>query len=259
MGTKRETIAGRLAEMIRLGDLPADERLPSEASLCRKFLCSRVTVRSALEALANDGLVESKPGSGWYVRGDQRLRFPLLDFDANRHIASVDVWNHWIKSLDKAGSSQLTVTEQVPPVSVQRTLHLEPGQPCTVRHRVRLVDGKPWAISIAYWPLWLSAGTKLGETGVGAAVDMQDPSPLKFAAQRGYPSLRDEHVICSRMPVDDEADTLDTGRGVPLITMSTISTTVRDQPLRRTDDLYPAHRFELIVTHDNHHTYREAS
>lgn len=250
MTTKRETLATTIAGMITLGEYPAEERLPSEADLCRKFDVSRITVRGALQALANDGLVESVKGSGWYVRGDHRLRYPLLDFDANRHVASADVWNAWIKSLEKTGSNRLRVAIEVPPPDVQRTLRLEPGDKCVVRHRVRLVDGNPWAISVAYWPMWLAEGTELERTGEGPEVDMQDPSPLKFAAQRGYPSLRDEHVIGSRMPSDEEAATLVTGRGVPLITMSTISTTIRDRPLRRTDDLYPAHRFLLVVSHD---------
>lgn len=250
MSTKRDKLAAKLAAKITLGEYLPDVRLPSEAALCEEYDVSRITVRGALQSLANDGLVESMKGSGWYVRGDHRLRYPLLDFDANRNAASADVWNQWIKSLEKTGSSELTVSEDVPPPDVQRTLELERGEACVIRHRIRLVDGNPWAISVAYWPMWLARGTDLARTGQGAAVDMQDPSPLKFAAQAGYPAMRDEHVIGSRMPSDEEAATLGTGRGVPLITMSTISTTVRDRPLRRTDDLYPAHRFLLVVSHD---------
>lgn len=249
--SKRDDMAARLGAAITLGEYMPGARLPSEAELGEQYEVSRITVRGALAKLAGEGLVESVKGSGWYVRGDHRLRFPLLDFNANRVGATADVWNAWITSLEKVGHSRLRVSTVVPPLDVQRDLHLEPGEPCTVRHRVRYVDGESWALSVAYWPRWLSAGTPLGREGEGDAVDMQNPSPLAFAAGRGYPSLHDEFVIGSRMPTEDEATILATGRGVPVITMSTISTTVHDRALRRTDDIFPAHRFLLVVTKDN--------
>jgi DNA-binding GntR family transcriptional regulator len=253
--TKRDEVTAKLTAAITLGEYLPCDRLPSESELCRKYDVSRITVRAALISLANDGLVESVKGSGWYVRTDQRLRFPLLDFHANRAGSSADVWNSWIASLERTGSCRLEVAHVVPPPDVRIALHLDQDQMCVRRRRVRLVDDKPWSLSVAYWPMWLAAGTELGATGVGAAVDMQNPSPLKFAAMRGYPSVRDEYQIGSRMPSELEAEELGTGRGVPVITLSTISTTIKELPLRRTDDIYPAHRFLLIVTqdHENDH------
>ena len=43
------------------------QRLPSERQLCDLFEISRVTVRKALAALVEDGLVESSAGRGWFV------------------------------------------------------------------------------------------------------------------------------------------------------------------------------------------------
>jgi GntR family transcriptional regulator len=251
-------MAAKLGAAITLGEYMPGAKLPSEAALGTLYRdgetgrpLSRITVRGALARLAGEGLVESVQGSGWYVRGDHRLRFPLLDFNANRLGATADVWNAWIASLEKAGTSHLRVSTEVPPLDVQRDLQSKIGEEATVRHRVRCVDGEPWALSVAYWPRWLSAGTPLGAEGEGDAVDMQNPSPLAWAAAQGYPSLRDEYVIGSRMPTETEAEILDTGRGVPLITMSTISTTVHHQRLRRTDDIFPAHRFLLVVTQEH--------
>jgi DNA-binding FadR family transcriptional regulator len=45
------------------------ERLPSENELCEALGSSRVVVREALHSLEALGLVESRAGSGWYVRG----------------------------------------------------------------------------------------------------------------------------------------------------------------------------------------------
>ncbi|MHB8312205.1 MAG: GntR family transcriptional regulator [Candidatus Dormibacteria bacterium] len=45
----------------------AGEQLPTEAELCREFQVSRVTVRSAVQALVARGLVDVRHGSGMYV------------------------------------------------------------------------------------------------------------------------------------------------------------------------------------------------
>ncbi|MEL7208571.1 MAG: GntR family transcriptional regulator, partial [Actinomycetota bacterium] len=63
-------IADDLAARIDAGDFGAGGLLPSEASLGREFEASRVTVRKALEALRDDGLVASRQGFGWYVAAD---------------------------------------------------------------------------------------------------------------------------------------------------------------------------------------------
>jgi DNA-binding GntR family transcriptional regulator len=65
-------IADALRQQIQ-GESPP-EVLPSEASLMRQHGVSRTTVRRALQALADSGLIESAPGVGWTVgrAGDRR-------------------------------------------------------------------------------------------------------------------------------------------------------------------------------------------
>ncbi|MGQ4516901.1 GntR family transcriptional regulator [Streptomyces sp. DW26H14] len=51
--------------------------LPSEAELMRAHGAGRNTVRRALKTLESSGVVEPRPGVGWYVRGQTASR-PLL-------------------------------------------------------------------------------------------------------------------------------------------------------------------------------------
>lgn len=44
-----------------------ESKLPSEASLCSRFDCSRRTVRAALAVLEEKGLIEKRRGSGTYI------------------------------------------------------------------------------------------------------------------------------------------------------------------------------------------------
>jgi len=65
---KYAALRDSLAEQILCGAIPRGGRLPSETALGRRFSVSRVTVRHALEALREAGLVESRQGQGHFAR-----------------------------------------------------------------------------------------------------------------------------------------------------------------------------------------------
>ncbi|MBN9619191.1 MAG: FadR family transcriptional regulator, partial [Actinobacteria bacterium] len=59
-----EVTIERLAQSIRLGVLVEGDRLPPERELAERFGVSRVTLREAIKALRDAGLVESRRGRG---------------------------------------------------------------------------------------------------------------------------------------------------------------------------------------------------
>ena len=61
------TIAYELEAELGQMRLEGKLRLPSEDELCRKFSCSRQTVRSALDLMVDKGLIVKKRGSGSYI------------------------------------------------------------------------------------------------------------------------------------------------------------------------------------------------
>jgi DNA-binding FadR family transcriptional regulator len=65
-----DQIASRLRSEIASGSLPPGSRLPSERELARALSVSRPSVREAIAALKNDGLVETRAGAGSYVSPD---------------------------------------------------------------------------------------------------------------------------------------------------------------------------------------------
>ncbi len=66
-------VASQIIEAIKRGDYPVGSKLPSEFDLAEKMGVSRPTIREALAALTAVGLIESKPGSGNYVRNGTAL------------------------------------------------------------------------------------------------------------------------------------------------------------------------------------------
>src|SRR4051794_4290145 len=61
---RAEIVTRRLADAIMLGLLDDDEQLPSETDLASAFGVSTVTVREALTALRQQGLVTTRRGRG---------------------------------------------------------------------------------------------------------------------------------------------------------------------------------------------------
>lgn len=247
--SKRDAITDTLAGEIAAGIYPHDTRLPTEADLCERFDVSRITVRGALDRLAVAGLVTSVRGHGWYVRGDQRRRFPLLTID-ERGGTTRDVWRTWLDTHGLRGGHDLTVTVGLPPHHVAEHLALPPDGECAIRRRIRSINDEPVMISTGYFPMWLASGTELARTGHGLTVDLDKPSPLDILAGLGHDSTQDEDQIGARMPEPVESrDLALPARGVPVITNCRTSFNAAGAPVRCTHDVMAAHRFLLVVHH----------
>ena len=79
MPQRYEQVAARLVADIAAGRLAAGERLPSERDLARRLQVGRASVREALAALQNQGLLETRPGSGSFVAADAPARLRSTD------------------------------------------------------------------------------------------------------------------------------------------------------------------------------------
>jgi DNA-binding transcriptional MocR family regulator len=71
-----EQVASELAELIRLGTFRAGERIPSVRQLSRQRKISITTVLQAYMMLENQGLIETRPQSGFYVRANVSQLLP---------------------------------------------------------------------------------------------------------------------------------------------------------------------------------------
>lgn len=87
-----QAVADALRSRIAAGHHGRDGALPTEAALGDEFGVSRITVRRALDALRDEGLLEAGRGRGWRVAGVSSGRpvgfFAVTDADHGR---SVDV------------------------------------------------------------------------------------------------------------------------------------------------------------------------
>ncbi len=75
-GTLTDRVFNALTQLINGEDFPPGARLPSELKMASRFGVSRTVIREAVSRLKSEGLVESRQGSGVFVR-DRNMHAPF--------------------------------------------------------------------------------------------------------------------------------------------------------------------------------------
>ena len=81
-----DQVARQLEARIRAGNLQPGQKLPTEAELVQQLEVSRTVVREAVSQLKSRNLVESRQGSGVFVKA---AGIEPLDFEACRRLAGM--------------------------------------------------------------------------------------------------------------------------------------------------------------------------
>lgn len=138
-------LTGIIKNTITSGALEVGQLLPSEAELCERFEISRNTVRQAIGALEEEGLVVRKRGKGTFVADPaQRRKGVQYSFTTE------------ISSQGKTPSSTLVDFAVIdPPENIGRLMALEPGVKVYCFTRVRNVDGAPLILETSYYPQYI--------------------------------------------------------------------------------------------------------
>jgi GntR family transcriptional regulator len=143
-------IHGSLAERIASGRWSVGSALPSQRELADEFGVSIMTLRQALQLLADDGLIEARHGSGTFVAARYSYDLGhLRSFAADLAAQGAEV------------TTRLLAADVVtPPEPVAARL----GGPATVLalRRLRLVGGRPLIVQVSYLPIPLAVGPLTG-------------------------------------------------------------------------------------------------
>jgi GntR family transcriptional regulator len=216
-------IADYLRELV--AKAKTGERLPSDAELCERFGVSRMTARQAVAVLANEHLLERKPGSGTYVSGrrvPRALGSPLSFSESTRRRGLVPS-----SRVLRAGPVTLSIDDAT-------ALGIELASPAIVLERLRLADDIPMAVEHAVIPTDDSRllDEDLTSGSLHAAFERAGRIPTRALAEVG-----------ARMATKRERDLLELStHGIVLTEVRTIF----DQngaPLEHTSTFYAAERY----------------
>ena len=118
-------------------------KLPTEAQLADRFGVNRHTVRHALSALAEEGLVHARRGAGVFVLS-RPLDYPLSD--------RVRFHQNLLAAGRLPGRTVLSVETRAASADDARRLRLVPGDSVTVAHSLSFADGTPVALAESRFP-----------------------------------------------------------------------------------------------------------
>lgn len=206
-------------------------RLPSERELCDQFQVSRITVRQAISELVNAGRLTRQQGVGTFVaspRIEQNLTH-LIGFTQD------------MQARGKRPGTRVIEQKALPaPPHIARSLQIQPGDAMVMLKRLRLTDGEPMAIEIAYLPGSICDGL-VGE-------DMQDRSLYKLLMTRYnvFPSRAEQQLQAIACPAA-EAQLLGIPKGSPVLHIYRLTFSLEGRPVEYTESYYRGDRYVFQV------------
>lgn len=232
-GTPRHTqISEWLRQQIENGTFEADEKLPSENELCRKFDVSRVTVRKALQTLESEGLIYRSQGLGSFVCDDRSRQsfIRLTDFVEDMRRAGMEA------------SSEVIQLKPVPvPEFVEPVLQVTPGSKVLRLDRLRMGGGKPIAFDITWLPMFygqLIEGYELEDETIYGILERDYDIPVEKGYYRIEAANADDHL----------ARHLNVAEGQALLLIDRLSLTVGEKPIYYQRRYYRSDRIVYELT-----------
>jgi len=193
-----ERLADELREAITSGQYKPGDRLPSTLDLMARTGVANLTVRGAYRVLVEEGLVESIPKRGFYVRRPHVMSW-LLNPGAGGRKATADLLDGWAANVEGAGLvpvQEVSIAIEdagalVAGLPAGERLGLAEGSRVLVRRAIRSTarpgsDAPPVPDSLSdeYYPYDLVRDTALASPGPVIAFDALRNAGYQIRRQR---------------------------------------------------------------------------
>ncbi|MGQ3211984.1 MAG: phosphonate metabolism transcriptional regulator PhnF [Shinella sp.] len=225
-------IADRMRLAINNGDFDETNMMPPEVVLASRFGVNRHTVRSALAALAEEGIVRPIQGIGTRIERRDRLRFPI----SRRTRFSQGLGN---QTRDIEGRLLEAMTEVAPAV-VAEALGLPAGTLCVRMETVNSADKRPISRGTHYFP-----ANRFAEIG---AVYERTRSVTAAFRELGVPDyVRRSTEISAIHAEGDDMRHLKLSPGAIILVATAVNTDLDGTPIQFSRTRFAADRVKLTV------------
>lgn len=225
-----QAIAAALRQDIAAGVLPPGERLPNETLLALRFGVHRHTVRQALQALAREGFVQVRQGSGTYVRA------LVLDYALQRRTRLTQN----VAESGEQARRECLAQQRAAAGAWAQALQVPPRSRVQVLYTRALVRGRPIGLGTSVFPLPRFEGIAEAfhrHGGISAAL-----------ADRGVADYtRARSTIRTRMPTESEADALARPPTQPVLVVDYVNVDLQGRPVEAGSTLFAADAVQLTV------------
>ncbi|MCJ2123824.1 phosphonate metabolism transcriptional regulator PhnF [Methylobacterium sp. J-077] len=224
-------IADALTADIAAGRYAPGQQMPTEAALAARFAVNRHTVRRALAALAEGGLVRASQGRGTFVE-EAPLAYPIGPRTRFSEIvtgAGREAWGDLLASaIVPAGPKQAAA------------LTIEPGAPILELLTIHRADDAPISTAQTWLPL-----PRFSD--FAAAYAERGSITRAFAACGVHDYTRLSTRIRARPADAQEAERLDIAPGRVVMVVSSVNIDSAGVPIQANRTLFAADRVELVI------------
>jgi len=172
---KYEQIADEIRRQIISNFYKKGDILPDQQTLAHDFNVSKITIKNALDNLANEGFVLKTSGFGTVVIGPSTL---ITDKDAP---ATNFEGLTKQEGANRVSSKVIKFDLEFPDDKVKKNLNLHGEEPVYHIIRLRLLDKEPFIIENTYLPVNLVPGLTLSVLESSIYTFIRDSLHLKFA------------------------------------------------------------------------------
>lgn len=243
-----EQTADYLREAIESGVYPDGSRLPAERELCLELDVSRVTLRKALSALVDEGVLSASHGRGWYVS-------PSATTTSAPSTGSGD-WSNVLESFSETAArmglvaDSVVFEQRIAPASLDEAeeLVVAPGTPILHLGRVRRLDGVPIAVDRTRCAAHLLPRAQ--------ELDFSSASLYAELSAAGIEIARAETTIEAREADQSAANRLSMEPGRPILVMRQAAVDSSGRPVLLSAIEYSGERYRLRTSFTRSRTAR---
>lgn len=191
------------------------DRLPTEADLAARFGVNRHTLRRAMAALQEAGLIRVEQGRGTFVQDD------VVDYQVSKRTR----FSENIASRQRLPGGRLLQSQEVPAdVEVAKALGVVNGERMLLIEMLREVDGTPLSVSTHHFP-------KARCEGLIEALQ-QSGSLTRALFSIGIKDYtREQTRVTTRLPTAQEARLLNQSRGQPVLVSESVNVNLDGIPI----------------------------
>jgi GntR family transcriptional regulator len=226
-----QQLESALRAQIESGHYAEHQRLPSERELVAQFGVSRMTVRQALVALTQEGLIYGRVGKGTFVSApkiDQQFS-TLTGFTEDMQRRGQRPSSRVLKAVSLAASKEIASALQLEPKT--RVLNLV---------RLRLAEGIPLAIESAFLPERLCPDLLSHDFASESLYDV-------LRNQYGWKLVRAKQTVEARLAVGEEITLLRLQPPAPILALERITFVSENLPIEYVRSQYRGDRYKFTA------------
>jgi GntR family phosphonate transport system transcriptional regulator len=231
--TRWRQIAEALSQEVSTGRYSSG-KLPTEPELAERFGVNRHTIRRAIAALAEQGLVRAEQGRGTFVADHH------IDYLVGRR-------TRFSANLQREGHEPthrlIAVARGPADAATAQDLAVAPGSPIIQLETVSDADGVPLSCAIHRFP-----GERFATLPAAFAETNSVTAALRLCGVPDY--IRKLTRLLARLPSEREAHHLDQPLSRPVLQAESINVDAAGVPIQRSVTVFAGDRVQMVVAAD---------